>query len=334
MATQRMLPESPYFTVERVSGEDIYAAIAKPGMGMMGNAGIVDLGGSTLVVDTGFTPAAARELNAVAEQLTGHVPTYVLNTHYHGDHVFGNAEFPSAEIISTERTRELIAGRSAQFLGELRAERGQHSDLEEAIDHATDERLRRALVESFGDIEAIDQQLDEVFIRLPDLTFERKMVLHGATHRAEVVTYGGGHTPSDAFVVLRGDGVVFLGDLLFVRAHPSLFYGDLDEWVRILNEIDLLDFEYAVPGHGPIGSHESLMEMREYIADLTALARKAVEQVVSEDDAAALPIPEAYEAWEGSDMFALNMRALYQREKALRQIERQVAESDQAEPGS
>src|SRR5690242_20443520 len=96
------LPTSKYFRLEHVA-EGVYAAITVPGTGAWGNAGIVDLGDATLVVDTFLTPAAARDLRSAAEALTGHRVAYVVNTHYHMDHIHGNQVFTDALVIVTEQ---------------------------------------------------------------------------------------------------------------------------------------------------------------------------------------------------------------------------------------
>ena len=64
------LPTSSRFHLERI-GEGVWAAIVERGTGAWGNAGIVALGNGTLVFDTFLTPAAARDLRAAAELLTG-----------------------------------------------------------------------------------------------------------------------------------------------------------------------------------------------------------------------------------------------------------------------
>src|SRR5262249_11242802 len=110
--------QSRYFTLEQVA-DGVYAAIVVPGTGAWGNAGIVDLGGATLVVDTFMTSGAAGDLRAAAEQVTGRTVDYVVNTHYHGDHVQGNQVFTDALLIATETTRRLIAERTGQMIARV-----------------------------------------------------------------------------------------------------------------------------------------------------------------------------------------------------------------------
>src|SRR5689334_16492060 len=101
------LPTSPYFHLEQLA-EGVWAAIVARGTGAWGNAGIVALGERTLVFDTFLTSAAARDLRAAAEALTSQPVAYVVNSHYHMDHIHGNAVFDDATIIATEKTHERI----------------------------------------------------------------------------------------------------------------------------------------------------------------------------------------------------------------------------------
>ncbi|KZS43262.1 hypothetical protein AWU65_01185 [Paenibacillus glucanolyticus] len=95
---------SKHFVLNDVA-EGVFAVISVPGTGSLGNAAIIDLGDSTLVVDTFTTIEAAEDLQAAAEFLTGRTASYVINTHWHSDHTFGNQVFAStAQIISTSTT--------------------------------------------------------------------------------------------------------------------------------------------------------------------------------------------------------------------------------------
>lgn len=100
--------ESKHFRLNYVA-EGVFAAISVPGTGSVGNAAIIDLGDSTLVVDTFTTIQAAEDLQAAAIHLTGNPVSYVINTHWHSDHTSGNQVFtPKAQIISTSTTREIM----------------------------------------------------------------------------------------------------------------------------------------------------------------------------------------------------------------------------------
>ncbi|HET7579995.1 MAG TPA: MBL fold metallo-hydrolase [Bacillales bacterium] len=80
-----------HFKLEKLR-DGIYAAIAKPEGGAVGNAGFIDLGGRTLVFDTFNTHQAAEDLRWVAEKVTGCSVSWVINSHWHGDHIRGKPD--------------------------------------------------------------------------------------------------------------------------------------------------------------------------------------------------------------------------------------------------
>src|SRR5450830_703053 len=101
--------ESRHFVFEQLA-DGVFAAIERDGGWAISNAGIVDLGGLTVVYDTSLTPRAAQDLRRFAEEVTGRAPDIVVNSHYHNDHIWGNQVFaPEAQIVSSARTRKLIA---------------------------------------------------------------------------------------------------------------------------------------------------------------------------------------------------------------------------------
>jgi cyclase len=257
-----------HFRLEQVA-EGAWAAIALPDRGAVGNAGLVDLGGETLVFDTFWTPAAARELAA-----RGPV-RWVVNSHWHGDHVRGNQVFEGATVLSTRRTRELIATRDQERLAGLRQE------LE------TTEDAPPELVEAVAEIEP----------RLPDEVFDERR----SFGRAELVTYGGGHTESDAFLHLPEAGVLFAADLVLVRNHAWMGDGHPQAWQEILDRMAELDFDVLVPGHGEVGGRSDLDEFRAYLDDFVAAA---------EEHGAHAPIPERYRDWGFEDGWTRNLAFL------------------------
>lgn len=98
---------SRHFTLREL-GSGIFAAIANDGGWAVCNAGIIDLGDRTLVFDTFVNQRAATDLKNAAEHLTGRTVGYVINSHWHGDHVNGNQVFTGAEIVATGKTREVM----------------------------------------------------------------------------------------------------------------------------------------------------------------------------------------------------------------------------------
>jgi glyoxylase-like metal-dependent hydrolase (beta-lactamase superfamily II) len=100
---------SENFTIEQLA-PNVWAAIHNENYGKaICNAGIIDLGDKTVVFDPFMTPSAAIELRDIARQLTKKDYAYVVNSHYHNDHIRGNQAFlPNATIVSTTTTRDQI----------------------------------------------------------------------------------------------------------------------------------------------------------------------------------------------------------------------------------
>jgi cyclase len=241
-------------------GPGVKAAIAIPDRGAVGNAAIVDLGEEILVVDTHVTPAAARELRAEAGPVR-----WVLNTHWHADHVLGNGEFPDATIVSTVRTRELMATVGAERLAERKAA-------------ATEDDLPEEL-------------------RLPDETFEESRDFG----RVQALTFGGGHTESDAVLLVPDAGVLVAGDLVVIGMQPWAGHGDPAEWAAILERLLELEWETVVPGHGPVSGREVIEPLRDYLLALDQAVREGGE------------LPDRFRPWVQPDMWETNIEALRER---------------------
>lgn len=249
-----------HYRLEEIA-DGVLAAIAKPGGGGRANAAIVRLDGRTLVFDTGMTPQAGTELRAAAERL-GQVG-WVVNSHWHADHIRGNQVFGGAEIVATARTKELIEGRAAEQLAEQKATdfgallaslSGEVRQPDGGLDKSLDARIEgvRHLATTIADVE----------LRPPTRTFEHRLQLAAG---CELVTLGAGHTESDAFLVISDRRVAAAGDLLCVEMHPWIGHGDPYRWIKVLDELETLDVDWFIPGHGRLATLEDVRALREHL---------------------------------------------------------------------
>jgi cyclase len=294
-----------YFRLEEVAG-GVFAAVVTPGVGAMGNAAIVDLGERTLVFDTFLTTPAARELREAAERLTGRAASLVVNSHRHADHVMGNQVFvPDAVVISTANTRERL--RISPLFQQLPA---LIAGLEERIAGERDEASRSALSFDLADYGLLGTEAHDLQRVLADVTFDQHLTLYGSKRRAELITYGGGHTSSDAFVYLPDDRVALMGDLLFVGSHPGFAHGDPREWQRILRQVLELDLECVVPGHGPVGTALDLDSELRYLVYTEELARSVIRAERTKEEALEEPLPPPFQAWRWRNVLADNLTFL------------------------
>ena len=282
------------------------------------NAGIVDLGDKTLVFDAFINPDAAMELKAVAEQLTKRKVTFVVNSHYHDDHVRGDQAFiPGASIISTEWTRNEIG----------KAEPEEREWLKKNIEKQVEKARRIAQVAPASEkeedkmwlnyYESIAQSLPKLKMILPDVTFKDSMWIHGSKRSILLEECHNGHTPSDVVMILPGEGIAFMGDLLFVNRHPWFGDGDPDSLKNHLqNFYSDTSLKQFVPGHGPVAGKESLLTLIKYISDLQQIAADAIQKGEADTVFAKTSVLPSYKSWWFGRFFADNLQAVYREAKA------------------
>ncbi|RRN67214.1 MBL fold metallo-hydrolase [Peribacillus simplex] len=303
---------SKHFRLNQVA-EGIFAAISVPGTGSLGNATIIDLGNSTLVVDTFTTIQAAEDLQAAAIYLTGNPVSYVINTHWHSDHTSGNQLFtPEAQIISTSITREIMdsfgKNRVAQQLSNPEPIYQAIDDLEGKIQQEMNENLKKEMQwENASDREYM-KTLPNLIYSLPTITFDQQMSIHGSERTVQLITYGGGHTQSDAFVYLPEEKTAVMGDLVLSKHHPVMINANPQEWLTILERVELLGLETIIPGHGEICSMKELHEVKGYINDILTLVTETVQSKKSIDD---ILVPKAYQDWYFTTYFKTNLKKIY-----------------------
>jgi len=314
MATNRAWQGSSHFRLEQLA-QGVYAAIHVAGGAAICNAGIVDLGDRTLVYDTFMSPQAAADLRAAAEALTGRPVRYVVNSHWHSDHTWGNQVFgPGTEIIASTETRRIFAATRGEedYDGLLATAEAKLESMRARLQAATEPGQRDELALWVDNYKAVVLAKPILKVRVPNLTFGERLAFHGAERDAELIAFSGGHTASDVVLLLPREGIAFLSDLLFVECHPYLGDGDPDGLLSILQTITALGLRTVVPGHGPVGSAESVALLGRYVLTLDRLAREAVERGEAEAALAAAPIPAPFNAWGIASFWAANLRFLYQ----------------------
>jgi len=303
---------SRHFKVETM-GDGVYAVIHSPGGYAICNAGIVDLGEETLIFDTFLSPEAALDLSKIAIELTGNPVKYVINSHYHNDHIRGNQVFkPSATIISTMMTRNLISENEPK---EIQAEQEyapkRLAQLKEEYEAATDEEAKQFLLMWIGYFEAMVKSHPILKTTLPDVTFSESMVIHGSRREAQLITFNLGHTASDLILYLPDEKIVFTGDLLFIGMHPYLPDGQPTHLVQALLQLKSIDIEKILPGHGEVGTIQDIDAMIGYVNEMNALVERLLAQGVSAEELEDVQVPESFTSWKFPNFFQHNLKFMF-----------------------
>ncbi|MEO8189892.1 MAG: MBL fold metallo-hydrolase [Acidobacteriota bacterium] len=253
-----------------------FAAIATAGDRLsVGNAGFVIGSEAILVVDTFATEEAARELLAEIRRRSPLPIRWVVNTHYHLDHVGGDAVFrrEGALVIAHENVRRWIRTENLKWRKEITAK---------------DRAVLDALV-------------------LPDVTPSGGMTVWLGGRSARVL-FRPGHTGGDLIVRVEPPDVVFAGDLFWNATVPNLIDADTAAWLPTLEGFTG-EFPSAVfvPGHGEPGAALQVRFFRDYLAGMRQAAARGIEAGLSGAPLVSSGIEALrprYGAWTWFDQFA------------------------------
>jgi cyclase len=233
MSVRLDFSDSKHFTIYPLA-DGVFAAISKKGGSAVCNAGIIDLGNTCLVFDPFLTPSSAEDLHRSVKDLVGYGPDLVVNSHYHNDHIWGNQVFKlPVHIVASMRTYQLMMTAGKKELDEETATAAQSLAYFQDLYQKTEDEIQRIDAELLlGYYEGLVQDLPLLSVRLPDIIYQDRLSFHGIKRSAELISYDQCHTGNDALLFLPEDGIIFMGDLLFVGCHPYLGDGDPTNLVK------------------------------------------------------------------------------------------------------
>lgn len=227
-----------------------------------------------LVVDTQQSPHPAGEVLAEIRRRTDLPVRWVVNTHHHGDHVWGNQvyadAFPDAVFIATPTTRDSV---QATFFREIAKQRT----------HTVESRARlREMLETETDPDRVNQieaaidrrrrylsDLDALRMIPPEGRVAERLRIDLGGRHVVLLNVGPAHTPGDLVVWLPASRIAMVGDLV-EEGELWLEGADVAGWVRALDRVLALHPAVLVPGHG--GAQTDLELIRAQREELEALA--------------------------------------------------------------
>ena len=244
---------------------------------------------AVLVVDTGQILGTARKVAAEIRALTKRPVRYIVNTHWHGDHILGNATFreafPEARILAHPFTIAEGGKRYADYatqtakqlpivLDNFRKQREESK--------SQDEKLW--LAKTLDCAERVLPDIPSTHYLAADTPVEMELKVDLGGLPVVIRHVGTGNTAGDLVVWVEKDKLVAIGDMIVHPAPYAIGATDLDTWVRTLREVRSLGASTFVPGHGPV------MRDDRYIRDVEALLASTRAQIA---DMRARGVPRA-----------------------------------------
>ncbi len=232
------------------------------------NSGFIVGEKGVLVIDAHINGAMARQIQAAVRAVTDKPILYLVNTNYHGDHTFGNYAFPAeTKIVAHRKTAEAMR------------------------DFEQEKALMLLTVNGNAAV------IDDVRLRLPDVTFEQSLRLDLGGRVVELHHFGQGNTAGDTVVYVPEAKVAWTGNLILgAGSIPWAIEGKTRAYLETVARLAArLDIETIVGGHILVTSGETLGAYLEYLNWHIQSVQRALDAGKTlEQTLASLPLDEAY----------------------------------------
>jgi glyoxylase-like metal-dependent hydrolase (beta-lactamase superfamily II) len=239
-----------------------------------------------LLIDTRTHPRVGQDLLERIRKVTDKPIKWVVNSHFHGDHHFGNAPFKAAgaTFVAQKETARIM-------------QQVQPKEMARRIDG----------------FKKIGYDPNEVKLVLPDVTFDNEMTIRLGGREVRLMYLGPGQQAGDTFVLFPHARTLFTPGSFAKRSMPNMaFTPSVETWLKLLDQVAAMDVDTILPAHGDVATRADVKELSAMLADEYATVKQAVAKGVSVDEAIkTLTFPQ-YKEWRNYNRLPGEIKALYE----------------------
>lgn len=274
----------------------IYRADAAGSPGMNSTSWVFVNDVDVLATDSEGSPASAKSLVAGIATVTNKPLRYLVDTHFHFDHAYGNAGLPpSVQVIGSDFTRRALLGPEARqgvtFKSFVEPMAGRDAALRTQVAAETDPQRQAKLQAQLSAQEATTAVYAGNFpLQPPTLTVSTSTSIWSGAKEFRIMFVGRAHTAGDVIVYVPSERVVATGDIVFKSIVG--WQGDAfpNEHPATLEAVKKLDIETLLPGHGDHVTGRAnidtvLGNMQAYLREQWRQAAEAKKQGASPEEA-------------------------------------------------
>jgi len=254
MTVSRLAAAAPVLSVTEIA-RGIFVHFGEHGVpdthnrGAIANIGFVVGKRCVAVIDTGGNLEQGRALKNAIKHHTDKPVCYVVNTHVHPDHIYGNSAFkePGVRFVGHEKLARAMSVRGPFYIGKAK--------------------------------ELLGIELTEKDIIPPDIAVENEYEIDLGGRVLKLKAYPAAHTDNDLTVYDPLTDTLWMADLLFLE-HLPVIDGSLKGWLGILDELERHSYKRVIPGHGPLVTDwpQSMQPEKDYLTLLLTEIRTLIKR--------------------------------------------------------
>ena len=268
-----------------------------------------------ILFDTGNYPERAKRIQEIIKSVTDKSITYIIITHYHGDHTNGLAGLPlNVPVIAQRNTLKNLRNSENERIKEIEKIKLEIDSLNHVLSGYNSKTSGNFLKTDsiYKDRTSKKEMLIRTKIIYPTILIDSSKILVSGKDTIELVYPGKAHTDGDLVINIKTRKTIVFGDVLFNKCFPYIDpIGDVKNWYEQLNYFAQTGTKYFIPGHCDLADKSDVLLFSDYLKDLYTKVKKLKEEGKTEEETSKLINLSKYDNFGLTFLKAQNIDAVY-----------------------